>query len=805
MAGQRKGLSYNKLRYFCDPSKFKFKSTKELKPSTEVIGQERAVAAIDLGVKIKNFGYNIFAMGPVGAGRTSTIKEAVENRARKMAVPDDWCYVYNFENADQPLSIRLPAGKGNVFVRSMDNFVAQLKKDIPAVFGSDDFQKRQQSVIDKSHKIQNDRLTKLDQKLRHKGFSLRKIATGLVLVPVKDGQPLTAEQIDALPPDEKKQMENEGLSLQNELNEEMNAIQKLERETKEKLDKHQRQIIWMAIEYPINGIREKFKDHEPVLNYLKAVEEDVINNINQFFHQSVETASGEMLDSDAKNNKENFKRYRVNLIVDNSKTNGAPVVVESNPTYNNLIGRIDRIPLMGTLVTDFTMIKSGSMHKANGGFLIIEANLLFQSPIVWQSLKRSLKNRCIVITDLSEEYSHVSVKTVEPEPIPLDAKVIIIGNYYFYQALLNGDEEFSKLFKIKADFNLEMDLNNKNIMSYARYIARQVELECLLHLDSEAVARVVEYGVEMTQNQEKLSARFTQIRDLLIEANYFAEKTGHEFISKEDIQQALDEKRYRLNKYEVRVQEMINEGTIFIDTVGEKVGMVNGLAVLDLGDYVMGKPNRISVRTYLGQNGVIAIDREVKMSGPLHDKGVLILAGYLNGKFGLNKKISMSASITFEQSYSSIDGDSASSTELYALLSSLSDYPIKQGIAVTGSVNQLGEIQPIGGVKYKVEGFFDVCVAKGLTGKQGVLIPKTNVKNLVLHDRVVNAVKEGKFFIYPVSTVEEGIEILTEKKAGKRGKNGAFPKGTVFRAIEDNLQQMAENLKQDKKKDNDKN
>ncbi len=805
MAVSRQELTHDKLGYFCDPSQFKFESTTELKPLGQVIGQDRAVAAIDFGVDLKSYGYNIFALGPVGAGRTSTIKEAVENRARSMPVPDDWSYVFNFQNPDQPNSLRLPAGQGRLLLKKMEQLISQLKKDIPDVFNSEDYKKQRQAIIQNSRETQNKMLSRLDNSLKQHGFTLRKVATGLVLVPLKDDQMITPEQFDSLPPIEKERLEKLGQELQIELNEEFQSVQKLELETKEKLEQHERRMMRIAIEQPMKSIRAQFKDHGEVLDYLKDVEEDILNHISDFLSTQPESAPEGAVGTLKANEEVNFDRYRVNLIVDNSKTIGAPVIVEGNPTYNNLIGRIDRQTKMGMLVTDFSLIKAGALHRANGGYLIIEAEQLFQSPLAWKALKRALKNQSMTITDLSEEYSFVSVKTLDPEPIPLDVKVIIIGNYRIYYLLLNYDEEFQELFKVKADFNVDMPRNKQNIMNYARFIHNQCEQEKLMHFNPAAVSRIVEYGVELTGDQAKLSARFSDIHDLLVEANYWARKNNHQLVDGDDVKKAIEAKKYRMNKYETRVQEMFEEGTIFIKTTGEEIGQVNGLSVVSIGDYAFGRPSRISVQTYLGRSGVICIDREVKMTGPVYNKGVLILSGYLNGKFGQQRQISMSASITFEQSYEGIEGDSASSTELYAILSSLSELPIKQGIAVTGSVNQMGEVQPIGGVNEKIEGFFNICQAKGLIGEQGVLIPKTNVKNLMLNQKVIEAVKNGKFHIYPVTTVDQGIEILTGKKAGKRHKDGKFPKATVYWAVEKKLDQMAEQYKnQDRSSNKDK-
>ncbi len=493
MAARKRELSPEKLSYSCDLSQFKFQSTTELKPLNEVIGQERAVAAIDFGVDLKNYGYNIFALGPVGAGRTSTIKEAVEKRARLMPVPNDWCYVFNFQNPDQPNSLSLTAGKGRLLLKTMDRLISQLKRDIPEVLNSEDYKKQKQAIIQNSRDTQNKALAELDKSLKQRGFTLRKVATGLVLVPIKDGEMVTPEQFESLPPEEKQRLEKIGQDLQNELNEEFQSVHNLELETKEKLELHERSMMRVAIEQPMKSIRSKFKDHDEVLDYFKDVEEDILNHISDFLTTPTENVPEGVVGTMKAGEKVNFDRYRVNLIVDNNKTVGAPVIVESNPTYNNLIGRIDRQTRMGMLVTDFSLIKAGSLHKANGGYLIIEAEQLFQSPVAWKALKRALKNRSVTITDLSEEYSFVSVKTLDPESIPLDIKIVIIGNYRIYYALLNYDEEFQELFKVKADFNVNMPKTRRNIMNYARFIHNQCEKEKLMHFDPAAVGRVVEY------------------------------------------------------------------------------------------------------------------------------------------------------------------------------------------------------------------------------------------------------------------------------------------------------------------------
>ena len=797
MTQKTKELTPDKLRKKCDPNQFKFTHTGELNPLGKVVGQERALEAINFGVNIRNNGYNIYVLGPGGAGKTSIVKEAIERRARKMDTPDDWCYVYNFEDPDEPNAISLPAGKGKVLQRKMEKLIRELKSAIPNALNSEDYQKARNQVIQDFQKMQNDALLEQDKKAREKGFTLQKGPMGFLLVPSKEGKAMTPEQYEQLSEEDRQALDEIGLGLREELDKTVREIRQKEQGIKTNIAKLERETVKFAIGHHISDLREEFKDYDEVLSYFDQAESDLLDNIDDF--KSPAGGGGEeanLIPIKPVDTGDSFDRFRVNVIVDNSKVNGAPVLVETNPTYNNLIGRIDKKSRMGALFTDFTMIKAGALHKANGGFIIIEAEHIFRAPFAYEALKRTIKNLSIRITDLSEEYSYVSTKTLEPEPIPLQTKVILIGSSRIYYLLYNMDNEFRELFKVKADFNIEMKRSRKNELQYAHFIKKRCCEEKLLQFDRGAVARIVEYGSELVDDQDKLSTRFADICDLAREANYWANENDNDFVTDADVQKAIDARKYRANRSEEYIQEIINEGTIFIDVKGEKVGQVNGLAVLSLGDYSFGKPSRISVRTFLGKGGVVAIDREVKMSGPIHDKGVLILSGYLNGKFGFNQQVSISATITFEQNYEGIDGDSASSTELYGLLSSLSNIPIKQGYAVTGSVNQWGEVQPIGGVNHKIEGFFDICKKQGLTGEQGVLIPKTNVKNLMLKQEVIDAVAEGVFHIYPISSIEQGIEVLTGVPAGMANAKGEYPKGTIYRAVRDRIREMSELLKE---------
>jgi len=795
MASRIKELSPEQISYFCNPSQFKFESTAELKPLDEVIGQDRAVAAIDFGVEIKQYGYNIFALGPVGAGKTSTIRDAVAKRALEMPVPDDWCYVYNFQNPDEPNALALSAGMGKLLRKSMQTLTTELRQEIPAKLTSKEYLTARAAIIEDLRQKQNKLLVDFDERIKQEGFTLVRAEAGLALAPFRNNQVLTPEQFQQLTPEDKKGIEKAGAEIQRLLNEELQKVHNLDQDVKVKVDEFQKATIQKLVHTPLQSILAQFEHLPEVENYLRDVENDLIEHAGEFLLPHEAEGESQKEASAADRTSFDFSRYHVNLVVDNSDTIGAPVIVETNPTFSNLIGRIERISQMGLLVTNFKLIKGGALHKANHGFLIIDASQLLQSDLAWQSLKRALKTKSIAITEPADENSFMAVKTIEPEPIPLDVKIVLIGNYRTYYLLLNNDEEFRKLFKVKADFNTDMPRTRKNIFNYARFIRNQCENESLRHLNAAAVSAVVEYGVSLTGDQSKLSARFADICDLLIESNYWAGKHRRAVVSREDVKQAVDAKNYRLNKYEIQIRNIIEDKTISIHTRGKITGEVNGLAVMNIGDHIFGRPTRISVRTYLGRSGVIAIDREAKMSGPIHNKGVLIISGYLNGMFGSKIQLALSASITFEQNYEAIDGDSASSTELYALISSLTNIPIDQGIAVTGSVNQMGEVQAIGGVSKKIEGFFEICASHGLTGSQGVIIPQANIKNLVCNDRVIDAVRTGQFHIYPVTTVEEGIELLTGVKAGHRQKNGEFPKGTVFRAVEDRLREMAEQIK----------
>jgi lon-related putative ATP-dependent protease len=787
-------LAPEQLRYVCDESIFEFESTADIPELSEIIGQERAVEAIEFGMEIDSDGFNIFALGPSGAGKTSTIQRFVQKKAKEKPTPDDWFYVYNFDEEHKPKALQLPPGKGREFRQDMDTLITDLKQDIVRAFEREEYEKEKATIMESFQKQQGELFKRFSSEAESESFSLQRGPTGFFVVPMHEGSAITDKEYQKLSKSQREQLEEVGSRLQQELAKVIRAVQDLEKDARQKLKELERNTVLFAVSHHIDRVKAKYREHEEVTEYLDNVREDIVSNAGRIVgsergQEDKPSALGGIL---TKKQEAVMERYRVNLIVDNSSIEGAPVILETNPTYQNLIGKLERQAMFGMLVTDFNMIKPGALHRAIGGYLIIEVDHLMRNPFSYQALKHALKDKEIKITDVGEMYSLISTAGLEPDPIPLDVKVILIGNPTIYYLLYSLDEEFRELFKIKADFNVYMDRNDKNIKLYAYFLASQCKCEGWRHFDKSGIGKMVEYGSELVGDQTKLSTRFADICDLVREANFWAQKKGSDYIRREDVQKAIDSRNRRNNRIEEVLQEMIERGDIFIDVDGDEVGQVNGLSVMNLGDYMFGKPSRITARTYVGRGGVINIDREVKMSGPIHNKGVLILSGYLNGKYGGRRPVSLSASIVFEQLYEGVEGDSASSTELYALLSSLSGYPIKQGLAVTGSVNQQGEVQPIGGATQKIEGYFDVCRAKGLTGEQGVLIPKTNVKNLMLREEIVRAVEDGKFHIYPVESIEQGIEILTGKSAGELKEDGTYADGTLNHAVERRLSEFAE-------------
>jgi lon-related putative ATP-dependent protease len=792
-----------KLRWRCDPEAWPFETTQAIQACEEVIGQERAQEAIRLGLNIHSVGYNIFVTGLTGTGRFTTIKCILEELNIRGKIPNDFCYVNNFKNPDMPHMLILPPGQGNAFKKEMETLLETLKKKIPLMFENETYLNKKKEVVEKFRNKQAEMFREFEKKVNKEGFALVQVQMGPYsrpgIFPLVEGNPVNIEQLESMVEESKfskeelEKLKEKQVQLINELEDIFKETRKAEKEIKEELTSLDNEVISPAVKDSISDIKEKF-DYEKVHQYLDEVQEDILTNLGRF-REKEETPPpipGLVLPQPV----DSFSEYQVNVLVDNSEIKGAPIIVETTPNYRNLFGTIERVvERSGIWKTDFLHIKAGSFLRANGGYLIFNALDALMEPWVWPALKRTLKNQVIEIQTYDPFY-FFSTSALKPEPIECNTKVILIGDAQIYYLLHSLDDDFKKIFKIKADFDSVMNKDNGKIQQYASFIRKICDEDKLRPFDKMGIAAVVEHGVRITGRQKKLSTRFHLIADLLREANYWAEKDGSDVVTEKHVDKAIDKRNYRVNLIEEKIQEMIDDGTILIDSDGRVVGQVNGLSVYNLGDYMFGKPSRITAKTSLGKAGIINIEREAEMSGPIHNKGVYILTGYLRGKYAQDKPITMSASLCFEQSYSGIEGDSASSTEIYALLSSISGLPLRQDIAVTGSVNQKGEVQPIGGVNEKIEGFFDVCKAKGLSGKQGVMIPHLNVDDLMLRKDVVEAVKEQKFHIYPVKTIDQGIEILTGVEAGEKLENGLFKEETVNGLVDKKLRELGSKIKE---------
>lgn len=800
MVKKARELTPDELSFVCDPAQFEFETTDDLPELQKIIGQDRAVRAIDFGVEIPSYGFNIYAMGWAGTGKKTTVQTFLERRADQEPVPDDWCYVNNFVDPKRPRAIQLPAGYGNQLRDDMAEFIHDLQRNIPSAFDSEDYQQRAEAIVRDMEGARNQRLKELDAEVGSRGFALVQTAMGLVVAPVVEGQVLSPDQYAQLSEEVRSGFEAHRQDLQHELEHAMREVRGLEKKGKEQMRTLDQEVADFVVGDCIDDLTEKYADFDEVLEYLAEVRKDVVENIADF-RQGGET------DQDSEANAtpprpprkpiDPFRRYMVNVIVDHSRSEGGPIVYSTNPTYRSLVGRIEQEVHFGMLTTDFTHIQAGCLHQANGGYLVVNAHDLLGYPFAWDALKRAIKNQEIRTEIIDEALPVTATTALEPESVPFKAKVILIGDIGTYYMLYNLDEDFRKLFKVRADFRYTMDRTPEAMQSYAEFIASRVRADSLIPFDRMAVAKVIEFGARVAEDKEKLVARFVDVVEVIQEASHWASKNGHEVVTGADVDQAVEERRYRASHLEERIQKRILEGTIRVQTEGEAMGQVNGLSVLSMADYEFGTPSRISARTYMGRGGVVAIDREANLTGNIHNKGVLILQGYLGGRYAREKALSLAASLTFEQSYERIEGDSASSTELYALLSSLSGLPIRQDLAVTGSVDQQGRVQAIGGATAKIEGFFDVCQARGLTGTQGVLIPADNVRHLVLRPDVVEAVGDGKFHIYAVETIDQGIELLTGVPAGEADEEGNYPEGTVNYLVQQRLLEMAEEKREE--------
>jgi ATP-dependent Lon protease len=798
--GSPRELSPEELRWTCDPKLLDFEDTSHLPATHEIIGQERALRSISLGLALKSPGYNIFVAGFVGTGRNTTIQRVLSDLDRGVEPPDDLCYVYNFARNDRPRALFVPAGKGRRLSRRMDVLVARLLREIPQTFESEAYRKRRERVEASFKTRQRKLIEAFDKKARTQDFALVQVQVGPVaspeVVPVVDGEPKffpdleEAAEEGKLPRKKLEAIRERHQQLSSELHSVIKETMNVESEMAARLSELDHDVARPIVTANIDIIREAFAGLPAVLEYLDAVERHCLDHLDQFLPAASRDPSP--AHPQGAPDPDWCLEYRVNLVVDNSDAKGAPVVVENNPTAPALFGIIERhFARNGDESVDHMKIKGGSLLAANGGYLVLNASDLFHEPVsVWNSLKRALRTGRHEIPSM-EPFSMLGPAALKPEPVEVNVKVVLIGDAHLYSLLWAYDEEFKKIFKVRADFDTEMENTPENVKLYGSFVQRLVTEEAVLPFDREGLAELVEYGSRVTGRRDKLSTRFNLIADLIREASYFASGDGARTASARHVARALEEKVYRNNLVEEKMQELIREGSVFIDVQGAKVGSVNGLAIYESGEHAFGLPSRITASVSMGNAGIINIEREAELSGHVHDKGVQILAGYLRSKYAQDKPLTLSASICFEQSYSGVDGDSASSTELYALLSALAELPVRQDLAVTGSVNQQGEIQPIGGVNEKIEGFFDICRAKGLTKTQGVLIPSANLPDLMLHPRVVESVRKGEFHIYSVATIDAGIEILTGLPAGAKEGKRRYPANTVNGKIDLRLARLA--------------
>ena len=796
------------LRWHLDTTNLAFNNTEDLKPLKEIIGQKRGTEAFSFGMGIDKKGYNVVVTGASGTGRLSTVRKMLEKISQKDGkIPDDLCYVYNFKKPDEPVLLIFQAGKGKDFKKDIHDLLETLKKEVPQLFESQDYLNRKKEIMVEYEARGKIFFKDLDKKVREQGFALVDMQLGQVkrpeVIPLVDGNPTHIDQVEAMvekgrfPKDEFDEMKEKHSQLREEIDQIFLELKDLQKEIQERSDEMDRLMFMKMAEALIKPIKQKFKAQKTE-KYIDAMIEDLCDKLHIFSTQAQPPIQGII---PVLPQGDNFQSYQVNLLVDNGELNGSPVVIEPYPNYRNLFGSIERVvDRSGVWKTDFSKIQTGSFVKAKGGYLVLNLLDVLLEAGVWQALKRALKTTKMEIQTYDPFYLFTT-SGLKPEPLEVDVKVIIITDQYLYHMLMAYDEDVKKIFKVRADFDTSMDKNDKSIHQFAEFIKMKKDEDALRPFDKTAIAALVEEAVRMTGRQEKISTSFPAITDLIREADFWAARDNAAEVDEKHVDKAVEARIYRSNRIEEQIQEMIDRGTLMIDMEDEVVGQVNGLAVYGLGDHMFGKPSRITATTSMGRAGIINIEREADLSGNTHNKGVLILGGYLRKKFAQDKPLTISASIAFEQSYGGIDGDSASSTEIYALLSSLSDVPLKQSIAVTGSVNQNGEVQAIGGVNEKIEGFFDCCKAKGLTGKQGVMIPESNIKDLMLRKDVVETVKNKKFHVYAVKTIDQGIEILTGKKAGVKKTDGTYPKNSINFLVDNKLRTLAEGLKNFGKED----
>jgi len=806
-----------------DPDSLGIESTASCRPFEGILGQDRAVNALRFGLRIKGTGFNIYVSGPHGIGKMTSVKAFLEEVASSRDTPPDWCYVYSFENPYEPRAIRLPAGRGKELRDDMENLVERIKEDLPKAFDSDEYSARREEVLEEIQKRRQEISKEINSRAEEAGFSIQASPMGVMLLPAKDGQPMSREDYEKLSDREKQELDERREQVQQQIKEGTKEIRQLQRQARDKVRTLDHEVVNNTLGGLIDDLKEKYGEFDEAMDYLESVQEDIMDNVDSIKSLTQSSrqdgqAGGQMAGGTGQQGgamsglqqrqkmqqeamqEQLFRKYQVNVVVDNSGQEGAPVILELNPTYNNLIGRIEKEMRMGAVSTDFTLIKAGALPRANGGFLVLQVEDVLRHFYCWEALKRALRASEVRIEELSEELGIMSIKSLRPEPIPLDVRVILIGQPLIYYLLHSLDHEFPELFKVKADFDTEMSVDgdgrSDSRRNFIGFLCTFCEKEELKHLDAGAVARVMEQSSRTAEHKGKLSTRFGDLADLIRESHYWAGESGNELITADDVQNALDQKVYRSNLMEEKVRERIGEQTILIDTRGRAVGQVNGLSIVNLGNYLFGRPMRITAAVSAGREGILDIEREAKLSGPIHSKGVMILSGYLLERYSQGRPLTLAARLVFEQSYSGVEGDSASSAELYAVLSALSGLPLRQSVAVTGSVNQHGRVQAVGGINQKIEGFFEICRAAGLTGDQGVIIPEANVRHLMLKSEVREAVEEGEFHLWSVETIDEGIELLTGETAGAAARDGSFPEGSVNERVRRRLQAFGESLKE---------
>ena len=796
----RDPLTAEQLCWRCDASRFGFETTDELDDFDSYIGQERAVEAIHFGLGMPKNGYNIYALGPQGLHKHSVVRHFLEGQAAKKATPPDRCYVNNFDEPYKPHVIALPAGQGAAFKADMDGLVEELTDALRAAFESDEYRTRRQMIEQELKETQERAISEIEHEARERSIALQRTPAGLAFAPMREGRVMSPDEFHKLSQEERHHIQQEVENLQEKLQERLQNMPEWIKQTREKLRELNQETASYAVDHLIDALKRKYEDQEEVVAHLDAVRSDIIENVRTILSAA---QSGEhqgqgggglqaLLGGGGQDSSTLLRRYQVNLIVDNAKTGAAPVVYEDEPTYDRLLGRVEHRAEMGALTTDFHLIRPGAMHRANGGYLMLDARRVLTRPLAWQGLKRALLAGEIRVESPYQHLGLLSTVTLEPAPIPLDLKVVLVGERLIYYLLSELDPDFRELFKVAADFDERTDRSDEALDTYARMVGTLARRDDLKPFHREGVARVLEHCVRLAGDTEKLSTELDSIADLLRESDYWARRNGNSAVGADDVAHAIASHERRHDRVRERIQEEIRRGTILIDTEGSRAGQVNALSVMSLGGFAFARPNRVTARVRLGRGQLVDIEREVELGGPIHSKGVLILGGYLGERYSPDRPLTLSASLVFEQSYGGIEGDSASAAELFALLSAIAGAPLRQDFAITGSINQHGQIQPIGGVNEKIEGFYDVCAARGLTGEQAVIVPASNVKHLVLHERVRRAVDEGKFAIYAIETADQGIELLTGMTAGERDAEGSFPEDSFNARVERRLAELAE-------------